>query len=213
MNNNLTELVCILDMSGSMMHLTDDTIGGYNSFIAEQKKQPGEAVLTTILFDDRYILLYDHVDIKNTGELTTDDYRPCGCTALMDAVGKTIVSVGQRLADTPEEERPGKVIFMITTDGYENASKEYTRAKVREMIMHQKEKYSWEFIFIGAGIDAYAEARSIGIDGLSAMSVSASSFGTKTAYCSITSAVNTIRSGTALDDRWKNGQTESSAVL
>ena len=126
MNKNLTEMVFILDMSGSMSHLTDDTIGGYNSLLNEQKKQEGDANVTTVLFDDRYILLHDRKNIKKVKELTTKDYMPCGRTAMLDAVGKTIVSVGQKLAAMKEEDRPCNVVVTIITDGMENSSVEYT---------------------------------------------------------------------------------------
>lgn len=209
MKENLTEIVFILDESGSMSHLTDDTIGGFNSYIESQKKEPGEAYLTTVLFDDRYIVLHDHVNIQDVPPLNDHDYRPTGMTALMDAIGKTINSVGHRLANTPEEERPSHVIFVITTDGYENASREFTREKAKQMIEHQQEKYSWQFLFLGAGIDAYQEARSIGIGGVHTMSVTADSMGTQNVYCSVANASKNIRSSCTTDslkdEKWKIG--------
>lgn len=208
MKNNLTEIIFILDQSGSMTDLTNDTIGGYNSYVEGQQQGPGEAYLTTILFDDRYIVLHDHVNIQDVPPLTSYEYSPLGTTALMDAVGKTINSVGQRLADTPEEKRPAHVIFVITTDGYENASKEFTREQIKKMIEHQQEKYSWQFIFIGAGIDAYAEAESIGLGGYHTMSVSKSSTGAQSTFHSVTIASNAVRSHATLDslgDSWKTG--------
>lgn len=212
MKENLTEIVFILDESGSMDPLADDTIGGFNSYIEEQKKGPGEAYLTAVLFDDRYIILHDHVNIQDVPLLTSHEYSPLGMTALMDAIGRTINSVGQRLSNTPEEERPAHVIFVITTDGYENASKEFTRSKVKEMIEHQQEKYSWQFMFLGAGIDAYQEAASLGLGGAHAMSVSHSSVGTKSVYEAVTYASNALRvsGGATLDslgDSWKVGDT------
>ena len=208
MKDNLTEIVFILDQSGSMWGLRDDTIGGYNTYVEDQKKHDGEAYLTTVLFDDHYVLLHDHVNIQNVKPITHDEYHPNGTTALMDAVGKTINYVGQRLSNTPEEERPAHVIFVITTDGYENASHEYTRAQVKQMIEHQQEKYSWQFIFVGAGIDAYAEAASIGLGGYHTMSVSKSSVGTASMYSSVAFASNAIRGAATLDslgDSWKTG--------
>ena len=118
MNQNLTEMVLILDMSGSMSPLTSDTIGGYNTLINQQKNEPGNAKVTTVLFDNRYIMLHDNVDIQEVSEMTAREYMPCGMTAMLDAIGRTINSVGQRLANMPEEERPAKVIFTIITDGY-----------------------------------------------------------------------------------------------
>ena len=131
MNNNLTELVYIIDMSGSMAHLRNDTIGGYNAMIQEQKKLNREkpelkANVTTVLFDDRYIMLHDRKDIDQVEDMTEKDYLPCGCTAMLDAIGKTFVSIGQKLAAMPEEERPGLVSVTIITDGYENSCKEYS---------------------------------------------------------------------------------------
>lgn len=211
MKDNLTEIVFILDQSGSMESLRDDTIGGYNSYIEDQKKEEGEAYLTTVLFDHRYELLHDHVNIQNVAPITTKEYRPGGTTALLDAVGRTINSVGQRLADTPEEERPAHVIFVITTDGYENASQEFTREQVKRMIEHQQDKYSWQFIFIGAGIDAYAEAESIGLGGYHTMSVSKSSTGAQSMFNSVTVASKAIRSTASyatldsLGNSWKTG--------
>lgn len=209
MKENLTEIVFILDQSGSMAALRSDTIGGYNTYIEDQKKEPGEAFLTTVLFDDDYVLLHDHLNLQDVPPLTEKDYVPDGYTALMDAIGRTINSVGNRLANTPEEERPAHVIFVITTDGYENSSHEFTRAKIKEMIEHQQSKYSWQFLFLGAGIDAYEEAASIGIGGMCAMSVTATSYGTKNMYMSVTNASKTIRSSCCTDalhdESWKVG--------
>lgn len=208
MKDNLTEIVFILDESGSMSRLTDDTIGGYNSFVKEQKNQSGEAYLTTVLFDDRYIVLHDHINIHEVPELTWQEYKPLGLTALMDAIGRTINNVGERLANTPEEDRPSHVVFVITTDGCENASQEYTKEKVKEMIEHQQTKYSWEFMFLGAGIDAYEEAASIGLNNAHVMSVASSSDGINNMYASVTYATNAVRSCATLDslgDSWKTG--------
>ena len=205
MKENLTEIVFILDKSGSMQPLVDDTIGGFNGYVESQKEEPGEAYLTTVMFDDNYEILYDHINIAEAPPLTAAQYRPCGMTALMDAIGRTIVSVGKRLADTPEEERPAHVIFVITTDGMENASREFSRNQVKEMIQHQQDKYSWQFLFLGAGIDAYKEASSIGIGGAHAMSVAATSWGTQSAYCSITNASKAIRNSTCVTDSLADG--------
>jgi len=208
MKANLTEIVCILDMSGSMIDLTTDTIGGYNAFIKEQKSLPGDAFVSTVLFNDQYYMIHNHVDIKEISPLTGYEYRPRGGTALMDAVGKAINDVGYRLNDTPEEERPSHVIFMITTDGYENASREFNRAQIKRMIEHQRQKYSWEFIFIGAGIDAYTEAESMGLDGLHAMNVSATSVGASTLFDSASKAAYSVRTTGCINSAdWKNGQT------
>ena len=136
MKNNLTEIVFILDRSGSMSRLVEDTIGGFNSFIETQKKEVGEAVLTTILFDDQYEILHNGVDIKNVKPMTTKEYSARGMTALLDAIGKTINNVGDRLNKTDDKDKPSKVIFVITTDGQENSSKEFTQKQIKEMIEH-----------------------------------------------------------------------------
>lgn len=210
MKENLTEIVFILDESGSMQPLVADTIGGFNSYVESQKKEPGEAYLTTVLFDDRYEVLHNHVNINDVPPLTDTEYRPCGMTALMDAIGRTIATVGKRLYETPEEERPSHVIFVITTDGMENASREFSRDQVKEMIQHQQDKYSWQFLFLGAGIDAYKEARSIGIGDSHTMSVTADSLGTQNVYCSIANASKVIRGNVCVansltDNAWKVG--------
>lgn len=204
MKPTLTELVCILDMSGSMGHLRSDTIGGYNTYISDQQKAPGEAFLTTVLFNDAYQLLHDHVAIQEVGNLAWGDYVPRGTTALLDAVGRTINDVGNRLRDTPEEERPAKVMFVITTDGYENASKDFTQVQVKQMIEHQKEKYAWEFLFIGAGIDAQEAAGGIGIGAVAAVNCSADAVGMGTMYQSISKAACYVRAGGTMDNQdWK----------
>lgn len=159
---NLTEIIFLIDRSGSMGGLETDTIGGFNSFIEKQSKMEGKTIVTTILFDDRYEILWNGIDASKA-KLTDKEYFARGSTALLDAVGKTILDVGLRLSKTNDSERPGKVIFVITTDGKENTSCEFTCEKVKSLIKHQQEKYSWEFIFLGANIDAAKEAVNIGI--------------------------------------------------
>ena len=194
MKKNLTEMVFILDRSGSMNRLTDDTIGGFNSMIASQKEQDGEAYVTTVLFDDEYEVLHDHVNIQDIKEITRRDYYARGCTALLDAVGKTINLVGQRLSETTEEERPEKVIFVITTDGMENASQEFTKSKVKEMIEHQQDVYSWTFMFLGANIDAVGEGVSLGIKSQFSKTYTASGIGTQSVYKAVDDVVLYARS-------------------
>lgn len=193
MNKNLTEMVFILDMSGSMLGLREDTIGGYNSLIEEQKKQEGDANITTVLFDDRYIMLHDRVDIKSVNELTDKEYSPRGMTAMLDAVGRTIVSVGEKLAAMPEEERPGNVVVTIITDGLENASHEYTWNAVQSMIKEQREKYNWVFTFIGANIDVKRVSNDLGIDARLSKSYSATKTGTSSVYSAMSKAVSYTR--------------------
>ena len=193
MKKNLTELICILDMSGSMNSLVNDTIGGYNSLIEKQKKEEGEAYVTTVLFDNRYIMFQDHINIQDVNPLTTADYRPMGMTALLDAIGRTINSVGARLNETPEEERPEKVIVTITTDGMENASQEFTKTQIKEMIEHQQSKYSWVFMFLGANMDAVSEASSLGINTDFARTYTANEWGTESVYSSLSNSISNIR--------------------
>lgn len=202
MKQNLTQIVCILDRSGSMSNLTSDTIGGYNTFIENQKLEPGEAWVTTVLFDDRYELLTDGEDIRTIKTMTSKEYYARGTTALYDAVGKTIDEVGHKLALKAEEERPSKVIVVIITDGLENSSKEYTKSQVKEMITHQTEKYSWQFIFMGANIDSAAEASSIGIDEKFSMDYMATDMGTMAVYASADRAVRQMRSTGKVDAGW-----------
>lgn len=166
MNNNLIQIVFVIDKSGSMRWLTDETVSGFNSFVDKYRQEDVDAILTTVLFDDYLIWLHDGLDIQEVPALTRETYQGAcmGCTALYDAIGVTIKHVGERLASMPEEDRPGKVLFVITTDGYENASNSYNKASVREMIEHQTNKYSWDFIFLGANIDSEETAQNFGID-------------------------------------------------
>lgn len=202
MNNNLTELVFILDKSGSMNPLTNDTIGGFNTMIEQQKNECGEAYVTTILFDNHYTVLHDHINVKNVPEMTSADYIPFGCTALLDAVGNAINTVGQRLSETPEHERPGKVIFVITTDGKENASCEFTKTKIKEMIELQQNVYSWTFMFLGANIDAASEAAALGINSQFSKTYTASSAGTDSLYSAVSTAIQYARSSTCETNDW-----------
>jgi uncharacterized protein YegL len=164
MKEGLTEIIAILDNSGSMANLTNDTIGGYNTFINDQKNILGEAILTTVLFNTKYILLHDRINIKKVKPITEKEYCAGGGTALLDAMGKTINDVGLKLHNTAEDERPNKVIVFIITDGEENSSKEFTHEKIKEMVELQKNTYSWEFLFMGANIDSFSVADTIGIN-------------------------------------------------
>ncbi len=164
MKKNLTELVFILDKSGSMSGLEKDTIGGYNSLMEKQRKLDGECVITTVLFDNRYELLHDRIDLRAVTPITEKEYFVGGATALLDAVGRTIHKIAAVQEHTAEEYRAGKVMFVIITDGEENASREYSAARVKELIKRQKERYGWEFVFLGANIDAVETAGRFGID-------------------------------------------------
>lgn len=210
MKKGLSELIFILDRSGSMSSLKYDVIGGFNSLIEKQKQEEGEAYVSTILFDTNIEKLHDHIDIKEITPMTIDEYEPMGMTALLDAIGITIDSAGKRLSETPEDERPEKVIIAITTDGEENSSREYTKAQIKEKIEHQQNKYSWTFIFLGANMDAIDEAVNLGIDANFASTWTTSAAGLyahaeglsnavsnlRTCDCSITcdAAINAIKS-------------------
>jgi uncharacterized protein YegL len=193
-DKNLTEIVAILDRSGSMSGLVTETIGGFNSFLAEQKKNPGKAKLTLVQFDDKYQIDYDGEDVQNVSDLTTETYMPRGMTALFDAVGKTIVTVGERLAKMKEEERPGQVIFLIITDGAENSSKEFKLAnKVAEMVKHQTEKYNWTFTFLGGGNAVFSQAKDLGFASANVYNYSTNSIGTRNLYQSVSKGVSRRR--------------------
>lgn len=202
MKSDLTEIVFILDRSGSMNGLETDTIGGYNSFLKTQRNVEGEAKVTTVLFDDEYIKLHDRIDINNVNPMSEKEYFARGTTALLDAMGKTIVDIGQKLRDTPENERPSKVILVTITDGHENASKEFTYKKIKEMISHQQIKYSWEFIFLGANIDAVKEAENLGIKASRAANYIADGDGTGVVYSSLAENVASFRSKGKIRENW-----------
>lgn len=203
MNKNLTEIVYILDRSGSMSGLEEDTIGGYNSFLEKQKKEEGDAVVTTVLFDDRYDMVHDHVDINKVNPLTGKEYFARGTTALIDAIGKTINHVGNRHKYALDSEIPAKTIVVITTDGFENASREFSSDKVKAMIEHQKEKYGWEFIFLGANIDAVQTAKRFGISSDRAVTYSADKVGTALNFDTLGSVVGCIRGSRPVTENWK----------
>ncbi len=161
---NLVEIVCVIDRSGSMADIRSDAVGGFNTFLETQKKLPGEAKMTLVLFNHNCEVLYNRADLRSVNPFTRDTYVPDGTTALLDAVGRTIDDVGKKLANTPADERPEKVIFTILTDGLENASKDYTRPRIYEMIREQRAKYTWEFLFLAANQDAFDEAEKLCID-------------------------------------------------
>ncbi len=202
MKIDLTEIIFILDRSGSMSGLESDTIGGYNSFLETQRKVDGQAQITTILFDENYEVLHDGVDLKKVKPITGREYFARGSTALLDAIGKTIIDVGLRLSNTSESERPSKVIFVITTDGQENASHEFSYKKINEMISLQQDKYSWEFIFLGANIDAAKEAERLGIRADRAANYVSDSDGTDVMYSSLARNVTSFRNTGELGENW-----------
>ena len=194
MKKGLTQIVFVLDMSGSMLPLTMETIGGYNAMIADQKKEEGDALVTTVLFDHRYIMIHDGMNIKEVKDMTTAEYMPAGMTAMLDAVGMTINHVGQKLAAMPEWERPEKVLFTIITDGYENSSKEFDWLTIKNMIKHQREKYNWVFTFLGANIDTDKVSNDLGIDQMLSKKYTANNIGTQSVFNATSKAVSFARS-------------------
>ena len=203
MKKDLTELVFIIDRSGSMSGLESDTIGGYNAMLEKQKKEQGEAVITTVLFDDKYELLHDRINIRGVEPITENDYFVRGSTALLDAVGKTINKISRVQKHTSEDQRAEKVMFVITTDGMENASREFSHEKIKEMITHQKIKYGWEFIFLGANIDSAEAADRFGIGRDMAADYNSDSEGTRLNYEVISQTVSDIRARRSISKEWK----------
>lgn len=203
MKKGLTELVFILDRSGSMCGLESDTIGGYNSFLNKQKEKDGEAVVTTVLFDDEYELLHDRINLSGVSEVTKKEYYVRGSTALLDAVGKTINKIGNAQKHTSDDLRAEKILFVIITDGMENSSCEYTYSQIKKKIERQKEKYNWEFFFLGANIDAIETAGRFGIREDRAVNYHADCEGTKLNYEVVSAAVSMLREEGKIGLKWK----------
>lgn len=193
MNNNLTEVVFILDRSGSMGGLESDTIGGFNSMLNKQKNEEGTAYLSTVLFDDVSDVIYDRVDIREAKPLTDKEYFVRGCTALLDAVGDAIKHIANVHKYAREEDRPAKTLFVITTDGMENASRRYSHNDIKKLIERQKEKYGWEFLFLGANIDAVQVAGTIGIAPTHAVNYECDARGTQLNFKVLEHAVHVAR--------------------
>ena len=203
MKKNLTEIVFILDRSGSMAGLEGDTIGGFNAMIEKQKKEPGEALISTVLFDHESQVIHDRMDLQKIQPMTGKEYYVRGCTALLDAVGGAIHHIGNVHKYAREEDRPEKTLFVITTDGMENSSRKYSYKKIKEMIKRQKEKYGWEFLFLGANIDAAKEAARFGIDADCAADYHADSNGTAVIYEAMSEAVCGVRACKSMSAGWK----------
>lgn len=199
--NNITEIVFILDRSGSMGGLEKDTIGGFNSMLEKQKKQDGTAYVTTVLFDHETVVLHDRLPIGKVKPMTDDDYTVRGCTALLDAIGSSIKHIADIHKYARPEDVPEHTMFIITTDGFENASRRYNSAEIKKMI-EQKKKEGWEFLFIGANIDAVETADTYGIDADRAVNYNADSTGTEILYKSVCEAVTSVRGGKKLSPGW-----------
>lgn len=203
MANNTTELVFILDRSGSMSGLEKDTIGGFNSMLRKQQQSEGQVLVSTVLFDNESTVLYDRVPLTEIREMTEKDYFVGGCTALLDAVGGAIHHIGNVHKYARKEDVPEHTLFVITTDGMENASHRYTADKVRSMITRQKEKYGWEFLYLGANMDAVEAAGNIGIGADRAVRYNCDEVGTNLNYQVLSEAVMTVRHGKTLGSKWK----------
>ena len=205
MKKNLTELVIILDRSGSMGGLESDTIGGYNGMLEKQKATEGEVLVSTVLFDGRSEVLYDRVPLAEVPKMTEKDYYVRGCTALLDAIGGAIHHIGNIHKYAREEDRPEKTIFVITTDGMENASREYSYDRVKEMVERQQEKYGWEFLFLGANMDAIGTAGRFGIRADRAANFHSDHIGTALNYEVLADTVCEMRVSRArIDGSWKD---------
>ena len=203
MKKGLPELVFIIDRSGSMQGLEADTIGGFNSMLEKQRTAGGEALVSTVLFDHESLVLHDRVPLENVSPMTRDDYCVRGCTALVDALGKAIHHIGNVHKYARSEDVPEHTIFIITTDGMENASREYSADKVKRMIERQKSRFNWEFLFLGANIDAVETARHYGIGADRSVTYRSDSAGTRLNYDVISDAVCCVRSNAPLMADWK----------
>ena len=198
-----TELVFILDRSGSMAGLESDTIGGFNAMVEKQKREPGEALVTTVLFDSTWEILHDRLPLEKVPSMTAKDYSVGGCTALLDAVGGTVRHIARIHKYARREDVPDRTLVVITTDGLENASRTYTYDRVQKLIRHEQEKYGWEFLFLGANIDAAAEAARFGIGADRAADYHCDSEGTALNYEVLGDAIRQVRSGARLSAAWK----------
>ena len=203
MKKNLTEIVFILDRSGSMAGLEGDTIGGFNAMLQKQKGEAGEAYISTVLFDNVSEVIHDRVDIQKIEPMTRQEYYVRGSTALLDAVGGAIHHIGNVHKYARPEDRPEKTLFVITTDGMENASRHYSYERVKMMIERNTDKYGWEFLFLGANIDAAKEAARFGIRADRAANYHADSTGTAVVYEAVSEAVCSVRASRPMSKEWK----------
>lgn len=204
MKEGLTEIVFILDESGSMSGLEADTIGGYNSFIEKQKKESGEALVSTVLFANDSKVVHDRVDLKKVEPMNNQQYSPGGCTALLDAIGGAIHHIGNIHKYARPEDVPAKTIFVITTDGQENSSREYSYKNIKMMIERQQEKYGWEFLFLGANIDVISEASKLGIRSDRAVKYECDQMGTQLNFSVVSNVIASVRGGKKVSEHWKD---------
>ncbi len=203
MKKGLTELVFILDRSGSMSGLESDTIGGFNGLLEKQKRELGECVVTTVLFDDKYELLHDRISLPSVGSITQKEYFVRGSTALLDAIGRTVDKINNAQANTSEDGRAEKVLFVIVTDGLENASREYRIDRIKAMIERQTKEHGWEFLFLGANMDAISVAAGFGIAADRAVTYRADAAGTQLNYDVLSDTVSCVRAGAPMTAKWK----------
>ena len=203
MKKGLTEVVFILDRSGSMAGLEKDTIGGFNAMLEKQRRGEGQALISTVLFSNESAVIHDRVDAREVPPLTEREYFVCGCTALLDAVGGAIHHIGNVHKYAREEDRPERTLFVITTDGMENASRHYDLRRVRAMIERQKARYGWEFLFLGANIDAVDTAARLGIDADRAANFHCDARGTQLNYEAVSDAIGAVRCAAPLSADWK----------
>ena len=203
MKKNLSEIVFLLDRSGSMSGLEKDTIGGFNAMIEKQKEEQGEALISTVLFDHEMKVLHDRVPVQDVKPISETDYQVRGCTALLDAMGGAIHHIGNVHKYARNEDVPEHTIFVITTDGMENASSHYSSSKVRTMVERQKEKYGWEFLFLGANMDAIAAAKNFGIEEDKAVEYRSDDIGTRLNYAVMSEAICEFRTKGTVEKSWK----------
>jgi uncharacterized protein YegL len=204
MNEKLTEIVFIIDQSGSMSGLENDTIGGFNSMIQKQKNTEGEAIVSTILFNHKINVVHDRIDIKEINNMTSNDYQPNGTTSLLDAIGSSITHIIHVYADTLKEDRPSKVVFAITTDGMENSSQNFSYRKIKQLIEETQQQYHWEFLFLGANIDAFNEGKKLGIDKDRIALYTNDHEGIKRNYRAINNAIQSLRTTNNIKKDWNN---------
>ena len=202
MNPNLTEIVFILDRSGSMAGLEADTVGGFNAMVERQQKEAGDALLSAVLFSDGSEVLYDRVDIRKVEPMTGAQYRVGGCTALLDAIGDAVRHIRNVHKYARTEDRPAKTLFVITTDGMENASRRYTYDAVQKLVREMRERYDWEFLFLGANMDAIAQAKRFGISEKRAVRYECDSAGTALNYAVVSDTIGSFRKGEAIAEDW-----------